>query len=129
MCAGNVKGQWERIQILEFGKVPCMHCQVYFRFEADKSVFADIIRDHDLKKVDSPPGERSAVLRAIDAPSRIREKDFEGSGKYFIAYDSPKSAGGERKIRVAVVSSGTMYFVTNVFQLHNKSLKGKDKQD
>ena len=123
MFVNNVNSQVSRVRNLEFGQISCMHCPMYFKFEADKSFVKEIIQEHALARVDSLPHNISLMLRLIDVPWWIREKDIDASEKFLIEYDPPKGGAGEPRIRLALLKIGTVYFVTNGYFLADKQLK------
>ena len=84
MFVNNVNSQVSRVRNLEFGQISCMHCPMYFKFEADKSFVKEIIQEHALARVDSLPHDISLMLRLIDVPWWIREKDIDASEKFLI---------------------------------------------
>jgi hypothetical protein len=104
----------EEIKDLKSGRVPCMHCPWYFRFEASKEVTAKLIAKHRLERVNElPTSLNSLVTRSIKEQWWFAESDLPKMTIYLREYDPKPGQGGERRLRLAMVNGSTVYWVTN----------------
>jgi hypothetical protein len=110
----HVHDRRDEIKDLKSGRVSCMHCPSYFRFEASKEVTAKLIAKHRLEQVNElPTSLKSLVTLSIKEEWWLAEGDLPKMTIYLREYDPKPGQGGERRLRLALVNGSTVYWVTN----------------
>lgn len=102
------------IRNLRGGKVSCLHCPMYFMFDADPALIAKLISEHQLQQV----GTLSSDMRDIedlvkkDASWWQLEKPEPQDKVYWIHY-SPKRPELESAFRLLVIQNTKAFFITS----------------
>jgi hypothetical protein len=102
------------IHNLKSGRVSCMHCPWYFRFETSDEVIAELLRKHELEKVDRFPQHIEMLLTLnIEDDWWLDASELPNVPKYFVEYRPKANLPGEAHIRLAMLKGRTVYWMTN----------------
>ena len=99
---------------LRGGKVACMHCPMYFAFEAEPALVSRIIAKHRLQPAPSPPPEAQEIEQLVHReaswwqPAAPKEQDKV----YWVRY-KPKLPGAEPAFRYLVLKNKQAFFITS----------------
>jgi hypothetical protein len=123
----HVIDEAKSIKELKYGSAPCMHCPMYFRFEATSDVIAKLIAKHELNEIESVPELMQQVISLLDAKWWIDKQSLLSTKKYWIEYE-PKSFADEPRMRLMLVRGGTVYFATTGYFDKSKYRKVESKR-
>lgn len=102
------------VRALRGGKVSCMHCPMYFAFDADQRLVSKIVSAHHLQQV-------VGLLEDIQQIEDIVKRDAswwalatpeKGDKVYWIQY-KPKQAESDPAFRLLVVRGEKLFFITS----------------
>jgi hypothetical protein len=99
---------------LRGGKVSCLHCPMYFKFDAGLELVAKIIAEQGLRPVASPPQEAREIEELVKREASWWQlADTKGQDKiYWIRYNV-KRPELETAFRLLVVKGEHAFFITS----------------
>lgn len=99
---------------LRGGKVSCLHCPIYFRFDAGPVLVAKIIAEQELHLVASPSQEARQIEELVKhEASWWQLADPKAQDKVYWIHYNAKQPGLEPAFRLLVVKSKQAYFITS----------------
>jgi hypothetical protein len=102
------------IHHLQSGRVSCMHCPWYFRFETSDDVIAELLRKHELERVDRfPQHVEMLITLSIEDDWWLDARELPSVPKYFVEYRPKPNMPGESRIRLAMLKGRTVYWMTD----------------
>ena len=104
----------KEVKNLRGGKVSCLHCPMYFAFDATPTLVNEVIAEHHLKQVAiSPQLAREVEDLVMHEASWWQGADLKTKGKiYWVSY-STKQSGSEPAFRLLVIKSTRAFFITS----------------
>lgn len=101
----------DAISNLQAGSASCMHCPMYFRFEASPPLLSRLIALHEMEPVDRMPEFMAQTVSLFREPWWVGDAELARSQKYWVMYEGTR--GGEPRVRLALVDGTTIYFATS----------------
>jgi len=110
------EGSLKEIKNLESGRVSCMHCPLFFKFEADSDskINNAIISKYGLEEVNEYPKKVASlnirINKQVNWWGLVNKKTNERI--YWVHY-LPKTTKYEPKIKVLIVKDNNSFIITN----------------
>lgn len=106
----------EHIRNLKYGTVSCMHCPMYFRFNTNSAIAAQIVAIHRLAPLEKMPPVMEQIESQIYEEWWIDRKSLALARKYWVEFEPVRNDEGESRIRMALIDGDAIYFVTNGYK-------------
>ena len=109
----TIAGKGE-LKSLRGGKVSCMHCPMYFSFEAEPALVGRIIAEHRLQPSPNVPPEGQDVEELVRREANWWQTagTAEQDKVYWVRY-KPKFPPEEQAFRYLVLKNGQAFFITS----------------
>ena len=99
---------------LRGGHVSCLHCPMYFTFDAAPTLVERIIVAHQLKQAGSLPAAAEELLELVQRDASWWQlAELNAHDKIYWIHYSPKSVGLEPAFRLLVLRDGKAFFITS----------------
>ena len=107
-------GEMANISNVNYGKVTCMHCPLFFKFEANSIAIEKIIKDHSLVMVREKLDTVERLNKLISHQSQWWTPKLKGSDVQILgAFYQGRDNIYEPAFRILIVNDETLYFVTS----------------
>jgi hypothetical protein len=102
------------VRNLRGGKVSCMHCPMYFAFDASPAIVSAVISEHRLKRVVVLPAQAKEVEALVRGEaSWWQPANPKGQDRLYWVSFSPRRPELERAFRLLVIKEDQAFFITS----------------
>lgn len=104
----------DEIKGLRGGKVSCLHCPMYFAFDAPPVIVGKVVSEHQMRRVVTPPKLAREVEDLVqrEASWWLAANPKAQDEVYWVSY-SPKLSELEPAFRLLVVKGTQAFFITS----------------